>query len=244
MTAHQRTLTPAEQQLVDDGLATLYHGRLIPIIRGGSEDGGDGGDGGSGTGEGEGGTGDGGDGGRTFTQQDVDRIVQERLARVKTSPPADYDDLKAKAAEFDKLQEANKTELEKAQERAARLERDHALTAERYQRAITDSAIVAEAAKRGIDTDIAKAMIDRASLEFDDDGNPTNIASAMDALLEAKPNLAATGGEGRGANGSADQGARGGGKHQIKSTDGMSAEEIAAAVADGRLDEYLKTPTA
>lgn len=60
---------------------------------------------------------------KTFTQEDVDRIVKERLARAKATPPADYDELKAKAAKYDEAQEAAKTELERANERAAKAER-------------------------------------------------------------------------------------------------------------------------
>lgn len=40
---------------------------------------------------------------KTFTQQEVDRIVSERLARVK-SQFADYDDLKSRAEAADNLQ--------------------------------------------------------------------------------------------------------------------------------------------
>jgi hypothetical protein len=43
---------------------------------------------------------------RTFTQEQVDKIVQERLARAKATPPADYEDLKAKAARLDEIEEA------------------------------------------------------------------------------------------------------------------------------------------
>jgi DNA repair ATPase RecN len=57
---------------------------------------------------------------KTFTQADVDRIVQERLARAKSTPPADYEDLKAKAARLDEIEEANKSDLQKATDAAAR----------------------------------------------------------------------------------------------------------------------------
>ena len=53
---------------------------------------------------------------KTFTQDEVNNIVAERLNRDRAKY-ADYDSLKQKAEEFDKLQEANKTELQKATER-------------------------------------------------------------------------------------------------------------------------------
>lgn len=45
--------------------------------------------------------------------------LAERLERAK---PADYDDLKSKAAKYDELADANKSEVERAQEKAAQAE--------------------------------------------------------------------------------------------------------------------------
>lgn len=55
-----------------------------------------------------------GDGGtdRSFTQSDVERIVGERLARER-GKYADYDDLKAKASQFDELQTSQQSDLER-----------------------------------------------------------------------------------------------------------------------------------
>lgn len=60
---------------------------------------------------------------KTFTQADVDRIVGERLYDAKKKY-GDYDELKAKAAQFDEFQEKNKTELEKANEKAEKLQKE------------------------------------------------------------------------------------------------------------------------
>lgn len=60
---------------------------------------------------------------RTFSQDEVNAIVGKRLAEEKVKY-ADYDDLKAKAAKFDEVEEANKSELQKATERAAALEKE------------------------------------------------------------------------------------------------------------------------
>lgn len=62
-----------------------------------------------------------GDQDRTFTQAELDSIVGERLSRERQKY-ADYEDLKTKAAEYDKQQEASKTELQKAQDKAAKLQ--------------------------------------------------------------------------------------------------------------------------
>ena len=58
---------------------------------------------------------------RTFTQDEVNAIVGKRLAEEK-SKFADYEEIKAKAAKFDEAEEANKSELQKAVERANNLE--------------------------------------------------------------------------------------------------------------------------
>lgn len=60
---------------------------------------------------------------KTFTQDEVNSIVAERLNRDRAKY-ADYESLKQKAEEFDKLQEANKTELQKATEKAEGLEKE------------------------------------------------------------------------------------------------------------------------
>ena len=57
---------------------------------------------------------------KTFTQEQVDKIVQERLKRAKSEKPADYDELKAKAARLDEIEDAQKTELERITEQATK----------------------------------------------------------------------------------------------------------------------------
>lgn len=59
--------------------------------------------------------------GKTFTQDEVNAIVKDRLTRAGAKY-ADYDALKEKADKFDQLEEANKTELQKATERADALQ--------------------------------------------------------------------------------------------------------------------------
>lgn len=56
------------------------------------------------------------------SQEELNRLIGDRIGKVK-SQYADYDDLKAKASKFDEVEEKNKTELQKAQERAEAAER-------------------------------------------------------------------------------------------------------------------------
>lgn len=57
---------------------------------------------------------------KTFTQAEVDKILAERLGRVK-SKFADYDDLKTKASEYEKAVEEKRLAELSAQERAEEL---------------------------------------------------------------------------------------------------------------------------
>lgn len=58
---------------------------------------------------------------KTFTQAEVDAIIGDRLKRDRAKY-ADYEELKTKAARLDEIEEASKTELQKATERAAELQ--------------------------------------------------------------------------------------------------------------------------
>lgn len=59
--------------------------------------------------------------GKTLTQDEVDRLIADRLSRERKKF-VDYDALKKKAGEFDKLQDAQKSEVEKLNERLAAAE--------------------------------------------------------------------------------------------------------------------------
>lgn len=58
---------------------------------------------------------------KTFTQAELDSIVKSRLYEEKQKF-GNYDELKKKAERLDQLEEASKTELQKAQDRAAKAE--------------------------------------------------------------------------------------------------------------------------
>jgi len=58
---------------------------------------------------------------KTFTQDELNAIVADRLGREK-SKYADYEDIKAKAEKFNQAEESNKSEVQKATEKAAELQ--------------------------------------------------------------------------------------------------------------------------
>ena len=60
---------------------------------------------------------------RTFTQAELNAIVQKRLGE-QASKYENYEELKAKALKFDEIEEQSKSELQKANERASALEKE------------------------------------------------------------------------------------------------------------------------
>lgn len=58
---------------------------------------------------------------KTFTQAELDQIISERLKREREKY-VDYDELKEKAQKLDRIEEDAKSELQKATERAEKLE--------------------------------------------------------------------------------------------------------------------------
>jgi hypothetical protein len=175
---------------------------------------------------------------RTFTQEQVDRLIGERLARAKAEPPADYADLKTKAAEFDKLQEAQKTELEKLQERAVQAEQQAAQIKQVADQRLLEAAVLAEATRqKAIKPEHLHRLLDMDSVTVGDDGQVTGVQGAVKAFLDANPEYVGTR-----APGSADQGARGDGKSQLSRDQlrTMSPAEIVKAQSEGRLDHLLR----
>lgn len=176
--------------------------------------------------------------GKTFTQADLDRIVADRLTRERQKY-ADYDDLKTKASQFDELQDAQKSELERERERAAQAESARAEAEKRARDALTRSAILAAAAGKVVDPDAAVRLIDVDALVFDDAGLPTNAGDLVAQLVESKPYLAAEP-KVPAAEKPADQGGHGSNgaitREDLKS---MSPEEIVQAKAEGRLNHLL-----
>jgi hypothetical protein len=170
------------------------------------------------------------------SQEQFDRMVQDRIAR-EQKKFADYDDLKAKAGKYDELEAKNQSELEKANARAAKLEREAEDARLHAQETTVKSSIITAAVGKLADPSDAVALIDRASLDFDDEGNPTNVGDAIETLLKAKPHLAAGG-----PRGDADQGARGGnGVDQLtrEQLQTMTPQQIVAARREGKVDHLL-----
>jgi hypothetical protein len=107
------------------------------------------------------------EGGAAFTppasQEELDRIIGQRLAR-EQAKYAGFEDIKAKAEQYDALEERNKTELQKALDRAAAAE-----------------ALAAEATKVSLRSEVAAAKNVPASLLSG--STKEELEAAADALL-------------------------------------------------------------
>jgi len=164
----------------------------------------DGGAGGSGT------SGDGGDGGgggaggeppKTFTQAELERIIGERLGKERAKY-ADYEDLKTKAARLEEIEAANRSEQEKAVDKARREAEEAARKEERGKAAarIVKAEIRAAAGGRLADPEDAVRLLDLSEFTVNDDGDVDGkaIKAAIDKLVESKPYLATSTGNGDG----------------------------------------------
>lgn len=91
---------------------------------------------------------------RTFTQSELDAVVRDRLKREREKY-ADYAELQRKASAYDEAQEAAKSELQKAEERAARAEQElAAIKAENERRAL----VAKLAAEKGVSAEMLSRM--------------------------------------------------------------------------------------
>ena len=140
-----------------------------------------------------------GAGGQVFSQDEVNRMIKARAERelkavLADVGLADLGELKTLVQQKRAAEDANKSELAKAQERAAELEKQLADAAEKQKALMTQNDIAAKAAKLGIvDPDAAYKLLNRSELEYGDDGAPTNTETLLVALLKEKPYLAGGG---------------------------------------------------
>lgn len=156
---------------------------------------------------------------KTFTQAELDAILE---ARLKRAVPPDYEELKAIAAKAKEKEDQEKTDLQKAQEAAALAEKTAREAVEKANARIRRAAIIEEATAQGAaDNEVVIALLaSDPDITVEDDGAVKGAKKAVAELLKSKPFLARQGGTASG-------GQFGGQQHQ--SID----EKIAAAEAKG-----------
>lgn len=99
------------------------------------------------------------DGSKTFSQAELERLIADRVNRERKKY-AGFDDLKKKAAEFDKLEESKKTEAQKLNEQlaAAQVELQSYKVAEIRRMAAVDAGLDQKYAKYITAVDEAEAL--------------------------------------------------------------------------------------
>lgn len=142
---------------------------------------------------------------KTFTQEELDKVVADRIARErkKYDRYADYDEVKKKAEEYEKLAEekrlADMTAQQRAEEAAkkAQEERDqfHAeLERERAQirREKIENEFIRLATSANVAyTDDALRLADLSAVEIGEDGKPVGVDAIVAKLVQDKPFLLA-----------------------------------------------------
>lgn len=181
-------------------------------------------------------------GDKSFTQADVDRIVSERLARAKSAPPPDYDDLKKAADELQALKASQLSDQEKLQQRAEAAEKAAQVAQQRANNALKRAAVVAAAQRAGaIDPDAVLALLPSSAVTVGDDGQVTGVDEAVTELLAAKQYL--VGKPTTPTPGGADGGPRGKSSGTISREDlrNMTPEQIETAFRAGELRHLTST---
>ena len=138
-----------------------------------------------------------------FSQEDVDRIVKQRLERERARY-ADYDDLQKAAKELQKLRDAELSEVERRDKRIAELEQkiqDAEAAATARELEINERLIRAEvraaAAKLGfVNPEDAYGLADLADVTVQEDSTVEGIDKALKNLAKDKPYLLSGDGQG------------------------------------------------
>lgn len=113
---------------------------------------------------------------KSLTQEEFDKALAARL-KAERAKFADYDALKAKLTE---IEDAQKSEEQKRQERLAALEQENQKLAQQNRETAIKAAIVAAASEIGLDTKAAVKLADTSALA-DDFSNVDEIVKAIAA---------------------------------------------------------------
>lgn len=128
--------------------------------------------------------------GKTFTQEDVDKLVNVRLARERQKF-ADYDEVKSKAAELDKVREASQSDLERAVTAARKEGAQQATTAANQRLVRAEARALAAGAKFRDPSDAVAFLGDLSKVRVSTDGEVDTDAlnQALADLAKSKPYL-------------------------------------------------------
>ena len=129
---------------------------------------------------------------KTFTQEEVNRMMGTARAEGRSTAleGVNLDQLRADAAKGKELQEAAKTDLERATARAEEAEKTAAAATASAQQTAVTSEIRVQASVLGGDPDAVAALVDRTGISYiGQTGAVAGAKEAVEALLTAKPHL-------------------------------------------------------
>ena len=122
-----------------------------------------------------------GDTGKTFTQEQVNSMIDKRLARERSAWEKKLKEEKAKA---------NMTEIEKLKAEKAETEKEAQAAIERANQRLIKSEVIVQATKLNIiDPDAAYALLDKELIKINDDGNISGVKEALNSLIKEKAYL-------------------------------------------------------
>jgi hypothetical protein len=143
--------------------------------------------------------------GKTFTQEEVNKLLAERVARAnkKLEKYADYDEVKTKLTEFEKFEEERKkadmTVQERLEAEKAEADKKAQEAEERANKALEQAnkrllksefrLLAKELGVRKDALDDAFVLADMTSVEVDEEGNVQGVKEALETLKKAKAYL-------------------------------------------------------
>jgi hypothetical protein len=127
--------------------------------------------------------------GKPFDAERAQRTIDQLREEVKTGK-ATAAKLAAAEAKLREIEDANKSETERATARAAEEEQKRIAAEQRAADLVLRLTVERTATKLGFhDPDDAYRLIDRKAVEMDDEGEPTNVEALLKDLAKAKPHL-------------------------------------------------------
>lgn len=125
--------------------------------------------------------------GKPFDAERAQRTIETLRAEERRAKKLDKE-LEAARAKLKEIEDADKSELEKARDHATELEAKLEREAERRKSVNTRLTAHSLAAELGIaDADLALAAV--TDVEYDEDGEPTNLRERLEAACEKHPAL-------------------------------------------------------
>lgn len=134
---------------------------------------------------------------RTFSQDDVNRLIDERLERERKKY-ADYSDLKAKASKWQEHEDAQKSEVEKLTAQIADWQNRATQADTARKQTLIKSSVMAEAGRQNVPADRLEAaykLLNVSDLKLEADDAIPNLSEAVARLLTDNPFLVATPGK-------------------------------------------------